>query len=233
MAGLLWFVILMPLLQPELTVTPPVITKHESVTLNCETRSSMFVTECYFMNTISGKLVRPVGSSCQLTLTGSELLITNQKLSAEVKVKCYYTVKTGDIKELSTFSDASSVIIQSAAENNKSKTESTTSISKKETKSPVGGGDKGLNVNSVSTPATPVKLAPGNEITGICLSGFVFLCLQETVTATINLSTKGSKKPKGQEFQSEDPIYHNYATISEVPAASALEDMVYSTVQTH
>ncbi|KAM7402142.1 hypothetical protein PAMP_017407 [Pampus punctatissimus] len=179
MAGLLWFVILMPLLlqpkltvtpsvikenesvtlnsvllQPKLTVTPPVIKENESVTLNCETPSSMFVTECYFINTLSGKLVRPVSSSCQLTLMGSELLTTNQKLSAEVKVKCYYTVKTGDLKSPSLHSDTSSVTIR-------------------------------------QTFATINLSTKGSEKTAVETSGDI---TTETVTATINLSTKGSEK---------------------------------------
>ncbi|KAM7422629.1 hypothetical protein PAMA_010595 [Pampus argenteus] len=212
-------VIIQTLLQPNLTVTPLVITEHELVTLKCETPSSMFVTECFFSDTLSGKLVKPLSSSCQLTLMGTELLMTNQKSSAEVKVKCYYTVKTGDLKSPSPHSASSSVIIQRAAENDKSKTELTTSISKKETQSPVGGGDEGFGIWKLGVVVTAFGLTAG-----AILMGMTLLCIRRRT---------GSEKLKGQEFQSEDMTYHYYATVSEVPAASALENMVYSTVQAH
>ncbi|XP_053175979.1 uncharacterized protein LOC128359511 [Scomber japonicus] len=195
MAGLLLFVVLMLLLRPKLTVNPPVITETDSVTLNCQTPSSVSVTQCYFY-TLSGGTVRVL--SCLQTLTGTELLMmAHQKSPAEIKVKCYYTVKRGETNSPSPHSDTTSIMIQSAAENNERQTDLTTSIST--TKSPVGGGDEGQTVNRATTPVTPVKPAsdqssvpPGHTVGSTTTSLTSVKTTSETVTAEMNLSAKGS-----------------------------------------
>ncbi|XP_070759203.1 uncharacterized protein [Enoplosus armatus] len=99
------------LLPPTLTVNPAVITETDSVTLNCQTPSSVSVSQCYFY-TLSGGQVRDV--SCLKTLTGTELLkMAHQSSPAEIHVKCFYTVKLGDLDSSSPHSDISSIIIQS------------------------------------------------------------------------------------------------------------------------
>ncbi|XP_053175978.1 uncharacterized protein LOC128359510 [Scomber japonicus] len=182
-------------LPPKLTVNPPVITETDSVTLNCQTPSSVSVTQCYFY-TLSGGTVRVL--SCLQTLTGTELLMmAHQKSPAEIKVKCYYTVKRGETNSPSPHSDTTSIMIQSAAENNERQTDLTTSIST--TKSPVGGGDEGQTVNRATTPVTPVKPAsdqssvpPGHTVGSTTTSLTSVKTTSETVTAEMNLSAKGS-----------------------------------------
>ncbi|XP_027135629.1 uncharacterized protein LOC109140663 [Larimichthys crocea] len=96
---------------PELTVNPPVITETDSVTLNCQTPSSVSVSQCYFY-TLSRGNIR--GSSCLQTLTGTELLkMSHQSSPAEVKVICYYTLKLGEEVSPSPHSDTSSITIHS------------------------------------------------------------------------------------------------------------------------
>ncbi|XP_078024606.1 uncharacterized protein LOC117256946 isoform X4 [Epinephelus lanceolatus] len=97
MAGRLLFVILMyffaeiqaqALLPPKLTVNPAVITETDSVILNCQTPSSVSVSQCYFRTDRGGPAK---GFSCLKTLTGTELLkMTKQSSPAEVKVTCFY-----------------------------------------------------------------------------------------------------------------------------------------------
>ncbi len=99
------------LLPPKLTVNPPVITETDSVTLNCQTPSSVSVSQCYFY-TLSGGTNRVF--SCLKTLTGTELLkMAHQSSPAEVKVKCFYTVKYGESNSPSPHSDTSSITIHS------------------------------------------------------------------------------------------------------------------------
>ncbi|XP_026204450.1 uncharacterized protein LOC113154446 [Anabas testudineus] len=96
---------------PRLTVNPPVITEIDSVTLNCQTPSPFSVTQCFFM-TLRGGTARPF--PCLKTLTGTELLLmAHQSSPAEVKVKCFYTVKLGVLNSTSSFSEPSSIIIHS------------------------------------------------------------------------------------------------------------------------
>ncbi|CAI5687741.1 unnamed protein product [Oreochromis niloticus] len=73
--------------RPELTVNPWTITETDSVTVNCQTPSSVSVTQCflYFMRRRNSTSI-----SCQQTLTGTELLFMAQQSSAEVEVTCFY-----------------------------------------------------------------------------------------------------------------------------------------------
>ncbi|CAK6984626.1 uncharacterized protein LOC128359511, partial [Scomber scombrus] len=97
----------------------------------------------------------------------------------------------------SPHSDTTSIMIQSAAENNERKTDLTTSIST--TTSPVGGGDEGQTANRATTPVTLVKLASDqssvqpDNIVGLTSTSLTSVkATSETVTADINLSAKGS-----------------------------------------
>nr|XP_029131672.1 uncharacterized protein LOC109976241 isoform X3 [Labrus bergylta] len=101
--------------QPDLMVNPAMITETDSVTLKCQTPSS--VSQCQYF-TLSGGTVRTL--SCLQTLTGSELLKMDHKSSpAEVKVKCFYTVQSGDRNARSPESEYSSVSVQSETNSNK------------------------------------------------------------------------------------------------------------------
>ncbi|XP_029286932.1 uncharacterized protein LOC115007924 isoform X12 [Cottoperca gobio] len=98
-------------LPPTLTVNPPVISETDSVTLHCQTPSSVPVSQCHFY-TLSGETVKDV--SCLKTLTGTELLeMSHQSSPAEVEMTCFYTVKLGESHYLSPHSDTSSVTIHS------------------------------------------------------------------------------------------------------------------------
>ncbi|XP_055365022.1 mucin-2 [Betta splendens] len=95
--------------RPELTVTPLVITESDSVTVNCQTPSSVPVYQCHF--TVMGLLLLR-DSSCRQTVTGADLLdMTGQRSPAEVKLTCYYTVKLGERESTSTHSQTSSITV--------------------------------------------------------------------------------------------------------------------------
>ncbi|XP_040889512.1 uncharacterized protein LOC121179011 isoform X2 [Toxotes jaculatrix] len=92
---------------PTLTVNPPMIRETDSVTLNCQTPSSVSVFHCYFI-TVKGQTLNVL--SCLTTLTGAELLhTTHQSSPAEVKLTCYYRVKV--FSATSPHSDISSITI--------------------------------------------------------------------------------------------------------------------------
>ncbi|KAL7408131.1 hypothetical protein ABVT39_018674 [Epinephelus coioides] len=98
-------------LPPTLIVNSPVITETDSVTLNCRAPSSVSVSQCYIY--IVGQESSTI-LSCMKTLTGSELLIkAHQSSPAEVKVKCFYAVKQGQVDSPSPHSDTSSITIHS------------------------------------------------------------------------------------------------------------------------
>ncbi|KAJ4919592.1 hypothetical protein JOQ06_027674 [Pogonophryne albipinna] len=167
------------LLPPTLTVNPPVITETDSVTLHCQTPPSVSVSQCYFYTLSGGTRVFP----CLKTLTGTELLLmSQQRSSAEVQVKCFYIVKYGDVNSPSPHSDPSSITIHNIVEKERSK------------------------ISAFTTP-------PG---------------------MTKDVLPRGPEKPSRQATQNEDSdIYHVYSTISEEPPPSALNNMVYSTLQAY
>ncbi|XP_042072587.1 uncharacterized protein LOC106632655 [Haplochromis burtoni] len=94
---------------PEINVHPPLITETDSVTLSCQTPSSVSVSQCDFY-IASQKLSK--GSSCVQTLTGTELLkIAQNSLPAEVEVRCSYTLQTYTFKRTSPDSEPSTINI--------------------------------------------------------------------------------------------------------------------------
>ncbi|XP_035803741.2 uncharacterized protein LOC111568132 isoform X2 [Amphiprion ocellaris] len=121
MAGLLLSVILMCFFHeiqaqavppPKLIVNPPVITETDSVTLDCQTPSSLSVSQCHFY---TGNRETLETSPCFWTLTGTELLkISHQSSPSEVEVACYYTEHREHGNFPSPFSDTSYITIQSS-----------------------------------------------------------------------------------------------------------------------
>ncbi|XP_029631911.1 uncharacterized protein LOC115208189 isoform X2 [Salmo trutta] len=84
-------VTLLDLPQPKLTVSSTVIRESDSVQLSCDSSPSVSVSQCYFYT--EGRDPKP--SPCTRSLTGAELLSwAGERLSAEVKLRCFYTVET-------------------------------------------------------------------------------------------------------------------------------------------
>ncbi|XP_042072431.1 uncharacterized protein LOC106632625 isoform X2 [Haplochromis burtoni] len=96
--------------RPELTVNPMMITETDSVTVNCQTPSSVSVSQC-FLHFMKGR--KSTSISCQQTLTGTELLsMAEQSLPVEVKVTCFYTLEHKGGPHKSLHSNTSSISIQ-------------------------------------------------------------------------------------------------------------------------
>lgn len=101
------------LLPPTLTVNTSVISETDSVTLHCQAPASASVHHCYFY---TGEQQSNKGNSCLQTLTGTELLfMSHQRSPAEVKVRCFYTVKYGAVNSPSPHSDTSSITRDSSS----------------------------------------------------------------------------------------------------------------------
>ncbi|XP_038553352.1 flocculation protein FLO11-like isoform X6 [Micropterus salmoides] len=251
-------------LPPKLTVNPPIITETESVTMNCQTPSSVSESQCFFY-TLSGGTVSD--SSCLKTLTGTELLkMANQSSPAEVKVLCFYTVKLGELDSPSPHSDTSSITIHSSSVCTPSTKDSPFPVSTPNKASGLTVGRPSSTGSFISTLQTSVKPASEtdsgttpmnpetvNNITGPSVSttsnkdssfpgntpntasemlklvvvtagcgvsvGIILL-----VSAILwNKRKAGSEEVKKRQLQNKDPdTYHLYCTISEEPAASAL-----------
>ncbi|XP_053291264.1 uncharacterized protein LOC128451433 isoform X4 [Pleuronectes platessa] len=241
------------LLPPKLVVSTSVITETDTVTLDCQCPPGLF--QCYF-STEGGPTQR---SSCQKRLSGSELLLmAGQSSPAEVKVRCFYTVMSGNGHSSSPQSKTSSITIHKSVEIESHTMQTTqfpmTSGLTVSTRNPMG--------NVISTLRTPGEVTSALTVTtsrnakehvstssptpekpdmrmwtlkalGVTAAFGVtvgFISLGLTFHCTTRKS--GNEKPNKQEPQNEQSvIYHKYDTISEEPSASAPNDMVYSTLQ--
>ncbi|XP_040889497.1 uncharacterized protein LOC121179003 isoform X6 [Toxotes jaculatrix] len=245
---------------PTLTAYPPMIRETDSVTLNCQTPSSVSASHCYYI-TVKGQTLNAL--SCLTTLTGAELLhTTHQSSPAEVKLTCYYRVKVFSVT--SPHSNIFSITI------NKTVAGETTTA--------------GIGANKTVTPASKDNITEiwiwkvAIAVTGLGVTvGIILLGLLCTKTRsgkrfygrsqagttddTLHMrsadgrslpahnnkegysmvsSVPGADGPSGSEnLNSRDPknensdTYHVYATISEEPPASALNITAYSTLQSH
>ncbi|XP_031133129.1 uncharacterized protein LOC116034565 isoform X2 [Sander lucioperca] len=248
-------IIVRTLLPSILTVNPTVINETDSVTLNCQTPSSVSMSPCYFF-TLSGRNVKEL--SCLQTLTGTELLkMAHESSPAVVQVTCFYTVKVGEKSYPSPHSDTSSITIHRRTVSTSSNTGSfistfptsvkpaadiTMTPMTPESGDEITGRTVGTSSNTgsfISTFPTSVKPAAERWIwklvavvagcgvtVGVILLVSAILCNKRR--------TAGSEEVKRQEPQNENfDTYHMYSIIAEEPAASGLKGMVYSTVQKH
>ncbi|XP_035009290.2 uncharacterized protein LOC118105529 isoform X2 [Hippoglossus stenolepis] len=120
MVGLVLFIVfissfheiqIQALLQPKLVVSRPVITETDTVTLDCQCPPDAI--QCYFYTDVEETKI----SSCQKTLSGSELLLmAGQSSPAEVEVRCFYTVRSGDTHPPSPHSEISAITIHKTVE---------------------------------------------------------------------------------------------------------------------
>ncbi|KAF3856313.1 hypothetical protein F7725_017036 [Dissostichus mawsoni] len=200
------------LLPPTLKVNSPEIRETDSVTLHCQTPPSVSVSHCYF-RTVKKESVRVF--PCMKTLTGTELLLMSQQSSpAEVQVKCFYTVKYEGSNHPSPHSDTSKTTMS-------------------------------------------VQHFPGEtfSLSALCLDLLIIYCgkgaLQnisfyyppryDCEQASFLHSKDCYQFFHSYDYQTntrkmccqESDIYHVYSTISEEPPPSALNDMVYSTLQAY
>ncbi|XP_047202343.1 uncharacterized protein LOC124856152 [Girardinichthys multiradiatus] len=95
--------------QPNLMVDRLMITETDSVTLNCSTSPDVSVSRCDFY--IANKKMS-ADSSCVETVTGTKLLsMAKIRSPAEVKVKCFYSVKDGAVDITSSDSISTTITI--------------------------------------------------------------------------------------------------------------------------
>ncbi|XP_041837519.1 mucin-3A-like isoform X12 [Melanotaenia boesemani] len=205
--------------RPELTVNPLMITETDSVTLNCQTPSSVSVTECYlyFLQT---KTTRTI--SCVENLRGTELLMTARQSSpADVELTCYYDVERRGGKYSSPHSNMSSIRIQNVESS--SSTESAFSVTTDFTVGtppstllsasltsvkPTSGVSVGTTTNTVSslsTSLTSVKPTSAGVSVG-------------TTTNTVNsLSTSLTSVKPAPETDSTDALTSEFPKTSQPP----------------
>nr|XP_029131228.1 uncharacterized protein LOC114917291 isoform X3 [Labrus bergylta] len=188
-------------------VNPAMITETDSVTLKCQTPSS--VPQCQYF-TLSGGTVRTL--SCLQTLTGSELLKMDHKSSpAEVKVKCFYTVQSGDRNARSPESEYSSVSVQSETNSNKESLSTLKTSVSIVTPPADQGWTMGTSINGGSTVTSQTPGTPESEkimwviaaaVTGgVLLLGLALLFAQSRIDKCDSKRTKANIAGKSKDDQ--------------------------------
>ncbi|XP_026162309.1 uncharacterized protein LOC113130155 [Mastacembelus armatus] len=235
----------------KLAVSPLVIRETDSVTVNCQTPSS--VSQCYFY---IGRENPAKRFSCLQTLTGTELLLMSGRSSpAEVEVTCFYL----DIYQ-SPQSNMASITIE------KSVTEVTIKASTGTLATAYKTTPPEMHIQKLLVLATGVGVTVGVVLLGMGLfctkrgsENHFYKRSQASVAdefRSMRTSAQaesspdegynfisyvpgadcptGSEKLNRQASQKEDSdVYHLYATIAEEPAAAAMTDMLYNTMQAH
>ncbi|CAM4731662.1 unnamed protein product [Leuciscus chuanchicus] len=97
--------------QAKLTASASVIKETDTVQLSCENTEDLKMEMCYF--NINGRESKSeLSSSCQLSLTGSQISIWSEGQSSSVRITCYYTVKKSQVLIPSPHSDPVTITIQ-------------------------------------------------------------------------------------------------------------------------
>ncbi|XP_048029557.1 uncharacterized protein LOC125257144 isoform X2 [Megalobrama amblycephala] len=97
--------------QAKLTASASVIMETDTVQLSCENTEDLKMEMCYF-NIYGSDSNSKLSSSCQLSLTGSEISIWSEGQSLSVRITCFYTVKNSQVLITSPHSDPVTVTIQ-------------------------------------------------------------------------------------------------------------------------
>ncbi|XP_056104473.1 uncharacterized protein LOC130083470 [Rhinichthys klamathensis goyatoka] len=98
--------------QANLTTSASVIKETDTVQLSCENTEDLKMEMCVF-NINGRESFSELSSSCQLSLTGSQISIWSEGQSSSVRITCFYIVKKSQVQTPSPHSDPVTVTIQS------------------------------------------------------------------------------------------------------------------------
>ncbi len=106
------FFFLLGLPQAKLSVSASVILESDTVELSCENTEDLKMEKCVFI--INGRESNSKqSSSCQLSVTGSQISIWSGGQSSSVRITCFYTVMKRQVQKPSAHSDPVTVTVQS------------------------------------------------------------------------------------------------------------------------
>ncbi|XP_052465355.1 serine-rich adhesin for platelets isoform X1 [Carassius gibelio] len=97
--------------QAKLRASASVILERDTVELSCENTEDLKMEKCYF--NINGRESNSkVSSSCQISLTGSQISVWSGGQSSSVRISCFFTVMKGQVQIPSAYSDPVTVTVQ-------------------------------------------------------------------------------------------------------------------------
>ncbi|KAL1264934.1 hypothetical protein QQF64_002961 [Cirrhinus molitorella] len=185
--------------QAKLKAFASFILETDTVLLDCENTEDLKMEMCFFY--INGReSSSKQSSSCQLSLTGSQISIWSGDQSSSVRIICFYTVMKGQDQKPSAHSDPVTITVQ----NSKSITnQQTTTTTMKTT----------LTTMSTAETTTYSKTLDLHSKTNLPAS---------TAKKTIYVSV--SKQQEQENPEDNENVYHLYCK----PVRSNAEDHMYS-----
>ncbi|XP_067244906.1 uncharacterized protein [Chanodichthys erythropterus] len=113
--------------QAKLTASPSVIQETDTVQLSCENTGNLKIEMCVFY-IHERESNSKWSSSCQLSLTRSEISIWSEGQSSSVRISCFYTVNYLQYQRSSPHSDPVTVQTSTATSTGETLTDKTTSV---------------------------------------------------------------------------------------------------------
>ncbi|KAK7127520.1 hypothetical protein R3I93_020185 [Phoxinus phoxinus] len=98
--------------QAKLTASSSDIKETDTVQLSCENTEDLKMEMCFF-NIKGRESYSKQSTSCQLSLTGSQISIWSEGQSSSVRISCFYTVEKSQVQKPSPHSDPVTITIQS------------------------------------------------------------------------------------------------------------------------
>ncbi|XP_056323880.1 uncharacterized protein LOC130237098 [Danio aesculapii] len=99
--------------QARLSVSASVVQETDTVELSCDNTEELKMEMCFF-NKYGRESNSKVSSSCQLSLTASQINVWSGAQSSSVRITCFYTVKNGQNQIPSPQSDPVTVTVQTS-----------------------------------------------------------------------------------------------------------------------
>ncbi|XP_016123785.1 uncharacterized protein [Sinocyclocheilus grahami] len=205
--------------QAKLRASASVILETDTVELNCENTEDLKMEKCYF--SINGRESNSkVSSSCQLSLTGSQISVWSGGQSSSVRISCFYTVMKGQIKKPSAHSDPVTVTVQISTSTIKHTSTTATTTS--------------LTVMSTSETTTYSKTVDLHSKTNLPTNteketiSIHFIC--KHVSTSISTQTQTQTQTQASQLDtvistSETPVYRTTVAHTKGPHSPTYKDL--------
>ncbi|XP_052465357.1 serine-rich adhesin for platelets isoform X3 [Carassius gibelio] len=235
--------------QAKLRASASVILERDTVELSCENTEDLKMEKCYF--NINGRESNSkVSSSCQISLTGSQISVWSGGQSSSVRISCFFTVMKGQVQIPSAYSDPVTVTVQvltstttehmttttatTTSQAVMSTSESTTTYSTTNPQSmtilSASTTEETITLTAVSTAGPTQRSSQINTLWVIVLVSSGVAVILSGLTGFAGLCWFASKKRRKQSKKLNEPIQETgttgpgpaetYSLITYVPATS-------------
>ncbi|XP_050979275.1 uncharacterized protein LOC127173423 isoform X3 [Labeo rohita] len=212
--------------QAKLRASASVISETDTVELSCENTKDLKMEMCYF--NINGRETNTkLSSSCQLSLTGSQISIWSGDQSSSVTITCFYTVMKGQVNKPSDHSDPVTITLQTLTVTSTSET-TTYSKTADQSKTNLPTSTTKETMISMSTSTLPGKnrISEHNTLFVVPVSTGVAVIMLGLICLCWCASKKRRKQTIKPDVHSQEPGMscpgpgETYSLITSVPATS-------------